>query len=259
MKTVYIAWKDAANTRAWFPIGRLDADLEQSRYLFRYTRGAKVAQVQCGFQPLDAFPVFEQLYESSELFPLFSNRVQNANRPSFKEYLQRLDFSWEAPDAIELLGMSEGKRATDNLEVFPKVERTTDGRFAMKFFMHGWRHIHPYAVQRMETLQPGEPLGVSVEVNNPKTGLAIQLLTQDYVMIGWAPRYLFQDFARIIFEGVCEVEASVARYNPPPAPPVQRLMVEFKGCWPASYEPMSAEEFQPLAPLPIEPAPLAQT
>jgi hypothetical protein len=249
MKTLFVAWKDSANTRAWYPVGRLDADVAAQRYRFRYLQGALQANRDCGFVPFDSFPQFDKNYVSAELFPLFANRLQNASRPSFQEYLRRLDFEFDAPDAInpiELLGASEGRRVTDNLEVFPKVERSVDGSFSIKFFLHGWRRIHPYAAERINALQPNERLGVSIETTNPVTTWALQIQTADYVIIGWAPRYLFEDLIHIIGEGACTVEATVARINPAPAPPGQRLMVRFRGYWPDGYEPMASENFRPL-------------
>jgi hypothetical protein len=248
MKTLFVAWKDTANTRAWFPVGRLDADVRGESYRFRYTAGATEAEKQCNFQPFDSFPNFRGDYHSSELFPFFANRLQNPNRPGFRAYLERLDIEAHGDaanvDPLEVLAMSEGRRTTDTLEVFPKVERAGDGTFAMKFFLHGWRHIHPVAEQRIATLQPEESLGVAVEVTNPVTVYAIQIHSRDNALIGWAPRYLFQDLCQVIFSGGCFVEAQVARVNPPPTPPAQRVVVAFRGCWPENFEPMSGAQFQ---------------
>lgn len=245
MKTLYVAWKDSAKTRAWFPVGRLDADVAGERYQFRYTMGAREAAQQCGFKPFDSFPHFEEDYHSSELFPFFANRVQNPQRPGLSAYLERLDL--QGPyDPLEMLAMSEGRRATDTLEIFPKVERAEDGFFAMKFFLHGWRHINPIAEQRITKLQSGESLGLSVEVTNPVTVYAIQVHTTDNLPIGWAPRYLFNDLWAVISRGGCSVEAQVSRVNPPPAPPSQRVVVTFRGCWPEGFEPMADDAFRPL-------------
>eukprot|EP01012_Entosiphon_sulcatum_P043760 TRINITY_DN58155_c0_g1_i1.p1 TRINITY_DN58155_c0_g1~~TRINITY_DN58155_c0_g1_i1.p1 ORF type:complete len:254 (-),score=26.79 TRINITY_DN58155_c0_g1_i1:441-1202(-) len=246
MKTLYVAWKDSANTRAWFPVGMLEAEVGGERYRFRYTAGATHAARQCGFKPFDSFPEFDGDYSSSELFPFFANRVQNAQRPGLKSYLERLDLHGPY-DPLEMLAMSEGRRATDTLEVFPKVERAGDGTFAMKFFLHGWRHIHPLAEERITALQPGERLGLSVEVTNPVTVYAIQIHTKDNLPIGWAPRYLFDDLWAVISRGGCSVDAQVGRVNAPPSPPSQRVVVTFRGCWPEGYEPMSGEQFRPLA------------
>lgn len=248
MKTLFVAW-NAQNALGWFPVGRLDADVAGNLYRFRYLWGAMNAAEQCGFVPFDGFPKFEQQYVSGELFPFFANRLQNVNRPSFREHLRRLDLepdANEAFDPIEVLAVSEGRRATDNLEIFPKVERLANGIFTIKFFLHGWRHIHPDGAAKILSLQTGEQLGIAIEATNPATGFAIQIQTLDRVVIGYAPRYLIEDLAQVTLQCPGQVRASVSRLNLPPAPPSQRLLVSFKGCWPVGYQPMSGEQFETL-------------
>ena len=254
MKTLFLAWQDKRlrgdhvdGTRAWFPIGRLDAEPEDSHYRFAYTRGVLQAKEKAGFQPLDAFPKFDVLYESSELFPLFQNRLISTKREDYAEYLQRLDLSPEHADPFEILAISGGGRQTDNLEVFPKIQARRDGSFSCRFFLHGWRHVNAPSQDRLNVLRPGEPLQVSIELNNPATGLAVQLETaNDYFMLGWAPRYLIQDVLRAVAGGPSNMTARVVQLNPPPAPHNQRVLVELEGRLTAGYEPMSSDEFLPL-------------
>ena len=42
-RTLFLAWQDSENTRLWFPVACLDADVEEPRYRFRYIRGAERA------------------------------------------------------------------------------------------------------------------------------------------------------------------------------------------------------------------------
>ncbi len=137
-KTLFLAWQDNEPSQAWFPIGRLDADVERSLYRFRYVGGAKRAQLEAGFPLLIEFPSLDEGYESSELFPLFQNRVMNSARPDFVDYLRYLDLS-EGADPIEILATNGGSRMTDAYEVFPKIVKDDDGNFACRFFLHGWR------------------------------------------------------------------------------------------------------------------------
>ncbi len=254
MKTLFLAWQDKRlrgdhvdGTRAWFPIGRLDAEPDDAHYRFAYTRGVLQAKEKAGFQPLDAFPKFDVLYESSELFPLFQNRLISTKREDYAEYLQRLDLSPECADPFEILAISGGGRQTDNLEVFPKIQARRDGSFSCRFFLHGWRHVNAPSQDRVNVLRPGEPLQVSIELNNPATGLAVQVETaNDYFMLGWAPRYLIQDVLRAVAGGPSNMTARVVQLNPPPAPHNQRVLVELEGRLTAGYEPMSSDEFLPL-------------
>jgi hypothetical protein len=247
MKTLFLAWQDQARTRRWFPIGRLDADVEASRFRFGYTRGAEIAHEAAGLEPLDSFPDFHGYYESSELFPLFRNRVLSEDRKDFAEYLEQLDLEPGDANPLEILALTGGERQTDNLQVFPKIERHPDGGFRSRFFLHGWRHVNESSQRRLLSLQPGDELRLAIELNNPATTLALQLQTAiDYHMVGWAPRYLVDDLFKVICESPDEIFANVVKVNPSPAPAKQRVLIEIKGRWPDDYQPMSAEEFQPL-------------
>jgi hypothetical protein len=247
-KTLFLAWQNKApnaQTREWFPVGQLDVLKPQSLYRFRYLRGAERAHHETGFEPLLDFPDFHQRYEASDLFPLFQNRVLAPGRPDFQEYLRMLDLP-EHADPIEILSVGGGYRATDSFEVFPKIERKDDGAFRCRFFLHGWRHVSEEAQRRTESLNSGDRLFVAIELTNPATQLAVQIQTEDYHVIGWAPRYLVHDLIGAIAKAPGEYRAQVVRVNPVPAPSKQRLLVELCGHWP-DYEPMTTEDFQPLA------------
>lgn len=247
MKTLFLAWQDKAGSRAWFPIGRLDAEILGGMFRFVYTRGALRAQEEAGLEPLDSFPEFNKSYESDELFPLFKNRVLDPNRQDFSQYLKQLGLSADMADPIEILSVSGGERQTDNLEVFPKMVRRDDGGFRCRFFLHGWRYVSQSAQTRLDSLRPNDPLRVAIELNNPATRLALQLQSaDDYHVLGWTPRYLVQDLVRVIAEAPGDIDVKVVRVNPVPAPAKQRVLIELSGRWPASYEPMSTEDFRPL-------------
>lgn len=250
-KTLFLAWQ-ARHNQGWFPIGRLDADVDGRNYCFRYTKGAEQAERKAGFPLLVEFPELREIYQSSYLFPLFQNRVIKPGRPDFGEYVRNLALSEEA-DPIEILSVNGGRRVTDAYEVFPKIEKQRDGSFSCSFFLHGNRHTNPDAEERVKRLKPGENLFVSLQLNNPATGLAVQIQTKDYYMIGWSPRYLARDLAVAMTETLAlekadvDYEAQVVRINPIPAPASHRVLIEFKGYF-DKHEPMSHYDFQPLVP-----------
>lgn len=246
VKTLYLAWQHKREpNRQWFPVGRLDAYIERPLYRFRYIGGAKQAQQKAGFLPLIEFPKFDEGYESSELFPLFQNRVINRARPDLADYLSYLDLR-EGADPIEILSTSGGSRVTDTYEVFPKLEKDEDGSFVCRFFLHGWRHVNESAQKRIECLEAGDQLYVTLELTNPKTGFAVQIQTaEDYYMIGWAPRYLVEDLVKAMAESPGNYCAKVVRVNPLPAPSKQRVLIEMSGRW-DEHEPMTGEDFDPL-------------
>ena len=242
MRTLFLAWQ-APSDRAWFPVGRLDADTEHSQFFFRYTKGANEAVRTAGFHPIASFPTLDSFYESSELFPMFKNRVLGSHRRDFKFYLESL--ALDTPDPIEILAISGGERQTDSFEMFPKIEKEEDGSFRCRFFLHGLRHMSDQAQKRVQFLVPGESLGVSVELSNPKYELAIQFTSHDYEFIGWAPRYIVSDLLKAINK-THDLSAHVIKINTGNVPLNRRVLVELRGVLPPDYEPMSDDVFLPL-------------
>lgn len=244
-KTLFLAWQDKKEaSRQWFPVGRLDVDVEHSRYRFRYISGAERAEKEAGFPPLIDFPQLNRDYQSSELFPLFRNRVIAPGRADRLDYLRYLDLT-ENADPVEILSVSGGSRMTDAYEVFPKIEKDVTGSFTCRFFLHGWRYVNEPARDRIARLKPEEELYVTLELTNPATKLAVQIQTTDYYMIGWAPRYLVDDLTKAMAETPDGYKAKVVRINPQPAPSKQRVLIEMSGCW-DKHEPMTGEDFKPL-------------
>lgn len=257
MKTLFLAWglhrsdvSIGSGCAYWFPIGRLDGELERSRFRFAYTRGVLAAQAQTGFQPLAAFPRLGDVYESRELFPLFQNRLISPKREDYVEYLDRLGLSPEHADPFEILAISGGCKQTDNLEVFPELQQTSrDGSFSCSFFLRGWDYLDASAQDRLQRLQADESLQVSVGLNYPATGQAVELhTTDDSLLLGCVPRYLMPDVARAVSGGHGHFRARVVRLNRPLSPRNQRALVELNGAFPAGYEPMNNEQLYSLHP-----------
>lgn len=254
MKTLFLAWgfhRSALSSESdcahWFPIGRLDGEPERSWFRFAYTRGVLAAQAESGFRPLEAFPRLGEVYESKKLFSLFQNRLISPKREDYAEYLDRLDLSPDRADPFEILAISGGGKQTDNLEVFPELQISRDGSFSCRFLLRGWEHLNPSAQTRLQHLQPDEPLRVSVALNHPAAGPAVELhTTNDSLMLGWMPRYLMRDVAQAVSRGLGHFRARVVRVNHPPSPMSQRVLVELNGVFPAGHEPMKNEQLHRL-------------
>ena len=251
MKSLFLAWqapKDSNRSRAWFPIGRLDAESSGSEVTscrFRYTGGATRAHEEVGFEPLVSFPDFKEDYLSEKLFPLFHNRVLSSKRADFPEYIEWLGLTREQADPISILSVSGGTRVTDNLQTFPKIEAGADGSFQMRFFAHGLRHLPEASRERAARLIAGEKLRVMIEVNNPATRLAVTLHADDYFMVGWAPRYLVDNLVKCIPQAP-EIEVTVVKVNHLHAPLNQSILVEYSGKTSTDHTLMSSLDFTPL-------------
>lgn len=254
MNTLFLAWglhrSDSSigvGCADWFPIGRLDGEPERGWFRFVYTRGVLAAQVQTGFQPLAAFPRLGDVYESRKLFPLFQNRLISPKREDYAEYLDRLDLSPEQADPFEILAVSGGSKQTDNFEVFPELQVSRDRSFSCRFFLCGWDYLSASSQDRLQHLQPDEPLHVSVGLNHSATSPSVVLHTTDHsLMLGWMPRYLAHDVARTVSSELGHFRARVVRVNQPPSPRSQRVLVELNGVFPAAYEPMKNEQLHRL-------------
>ena len=141
--------------------------------------------------------------------------------------------------------MTGGERQTDSFEVFPKIEKQTDDSFVCRFFLHGLRHVSDAAQHRVTSLKPGEVLGVSLELNNPKYGLAIQLTSQDYEFIGWTPRFIVGDLLNAINKNP-RLKATVVQVNADGVPLNHRVLVDLRGYLPSGVEPMTGGDFLPI-------------
>lgn len=243
-QTLFLAWQGVGANRSWFPVGRLDADVATPEYRFRYTKGAERAKEKAGFSAILSFPELTRDYRSPELFPLFRNRVMTPSRPDFPSYLETLGLDGSA-EPVAILAVNGGRRVTDNYEVFPKLVKQPDGSFTCRFLLHGSRYVSQSGQERLATLKPGDELLIALELNNPATRLAVQIQTTDYLILGWAPRYLVDDLTMAMAESSGKYAASVVRVNPQRHSLRPSLLVELSGYW-DNYEPMSGPEYQPL-------------
>ncbi len=241
MKALFVAWRPEKVSCGWRPVGRLihDGDL----YWFCYTQGAR----QPDFRPFSGMDDLEQLYESEDLFPLFANRLLSESRPEYDDYLRWSDFDPDnPPDPIVVLGVTEGIRQTDSVEVFPCPAPDAGGCYLNKFFLHGIRWAGPSALDRIAKLQAGDELLLEPEQGNQSDPYAVKVLTASRKLIGYVPRYLARDIRHLIL--TCQVpyqELAVVRVNPE-APVQNRLLCRMNSCWPDDFQPCSGEEFLPI-------------
>lgn len=232
------------NQGGWSPIGRLQ--FEDGVYRFVYTEGARTAR---GFAPFTGMEDLEQIYESEKLFPVFANRLMPESRPEYEAYLRWSGFDPASqPDPIAVLGVTEGIRRTDMIELFPCPIPDSQGCYLNKFFLHGLRYMPEAAKARVLALRPDEPLYPMLDLCNPTDTNAVALRTVegDRLMLGYVPRYLAHDVWKL-FQS-CEpdfIQVFVHRVNTD-APLQQRLLCRMHACWPDGFQPCSSEEFHPI-------------
>ncbi len=241
---LFVAWRsgDTANGH-WGPVGRLEHVV--GGYRFGYTRGA---QTFADFRPFPGMPDLEAVYESEELFPLFANRLLARSRPEYEAFLRWGGFDPNnPPDPLAVLGVTEGRRATDSLEVFPCPLPDVEGCYTNKFFLHGIRWMPPAAIERIGKLQAGEPLGLMCDFTNHYDPYAVAVRTSTEggrFWIGYVPRYLASDVRKLCLQ--CDpnvIKVTVERVNLD-APLQNRLLCRMKSCWPSDFRPCAGQEFQ---------------
>lgn len=229
--------------QGWGPVGRLE--LENGVYRYFYTHGATSLN---GFKPFPEMPGLDDVYESNELFPLFANRLLTKQRPEYEAFLGWGGFNSQTPpDPILILGVTEGKKATDSVEVFPSPVPDSQGCYFNKFFVHGLRWINPASLKRIESLEKAERLFLMPDIQNPYDENAVAIRTdKDRTMLGYVPRYLAADVSELC--GTCDlnfIELFVEQVNRD-APLQQRLLCRMHACWPNDFRPCSGPAFQPI-------------
>lgn len=183
-RRLYVTWRHPAGSI--LPVGLLTqrADSDNLIYEFAYL---KLAEQQVAFEPLPGLPDLHRRYESPRLFPVFANRQVPRERPDYDAFVQQLDLDAEA-DPFEVLARSEGRRATDRIEVFAAPTRTDD-RLVSLFFARGVRHLDG-AGQAIDALHEGDELTLVDDPDNEFNPRALLLNTRTGQAVGFAPDYL---------------------------------------------------------------------
>lgn len=228
---------------SWSPIGRLEFD--GGIYRFVYTHGARTAH---GFTPFSGMENLDEVYESEKMFPVFANRMLPESRPEYDAYLRWSGFDpANPPDPIAILGVTEGIRRTDMIELFPCPVPDERGCYLSKFFVHGLRYLPDAAKARVLMLRPDESLFPMLDICNHADADAVALRTGgEPTMLGYVPRYLAHDFRKLFRN--CQpdfIKIFVHRVNQD-APLQQRLLCRIQTCWPQGFRPCSGKEFQPI-------------
>lgn len=239
--TLFLVWQDS-ESRKWYPIGRLER--HNGDYVYSYIRGARLAIEEADFRPFDSFPKLEDHYLSTDLFPLFSNRVPPKSRPEYKDYLEWLAIAKNEDEPMALLMRSGGRRNTDAFEVIPVPEQDEQGNYIVYFFPHGLRYMETSALERIKTLNSGEHLSLVHDCDNPVDPDAIALMTEDGYKVGYCPRYLLADvWASHTDWHTGNMPVKVVRINLGDAPLQYRLLCKLT----SKIEPYHSEQFLPIS------------
>jgi len=234
-KSLYIAWNDTKN-RKWTPVGQLS--YEKDVFTFCYTQGAKQNE---NFRPFGAMKDLDKKYEAPSLFPIFENRLLGKNRPEYNKLMEWLNLTGTTPNQLDVLALTEGKRETDSLELFP-CPVMENNQYTITFFLHGLNYIAKDTSERLEKLEAEEQLYLCLDCQNEHDENAIILRTKDPISyVGYAPRYLTTDFKMLLTKNP-KMTVKVKQVNIY-APMRYKIMCTVTTPWPQDFRPCSDEAF----------------
>lgn len=234
-RRLYVAWQDPVS-RAISPVAAL-IRLEDGTYEFRYLRQADVLP---GFRPFVAFPDLHRVYRSRDLFPFFENRLPPKERSDFPAFVASLDLPVDA-DPFEILARTQGRRATDTVEVFAEPVADETCRVVVRFLVRGVRHI-PDAQDAIDDLAPRDELRVLPDPQNAVDRFAVLLRTNDVRLVGWIPAYL----TRLVHGSLAHGSGAsvvVERIGDRSGPVHHRLLCRLEADWPQPGPVLSGPEF----------------
>jgi hypothetical protein len=211
------------------------------QYRFGYLEGVREA-LAYGFQPFLAFPDLQSRYESQTLFPFFANRVLPTTRPDYLESLTAVGLDVQDASVAEVLGRTNGRRATDRIETILVPVPDARGRYRTHFFLRGVNHASG-AEAVIATLAPDERLTIAKDPGNPYNPRARQLHARGH-KLGFVPDYLVDDLDALESAGIVPGVFG-ERSNLPPQPAHYRLLCRIDGEWPPGFVPFQDPQFAP--------------
>lgn len=228
---VTVRVEDPRNThRRYRHVGFLDC--HEGRYSFRYVRAAGN---EPGFLPLLGFPDLKRVYTSSEMFPLFAERIMSARRPDRERYLNALDLA-PSSEPWEILVRSGGRRAGDAIEVMPQPVVDPGGRTSCLFLVHGVRHRGPEASDAISRFRVGDALVLRWEEATP-----VLVLNDSQVELGYVPDPLVE-YVHAVMERAGH-RLTVVRANGPEVGAHLRLLVRLEGSVDPAYRPFDEDVY----------------
>lgn len=241
IEELILSWQNPRN-REWLPVGKLKYLNEN--FTFNYTLGAKKYD---DFVPFGQMIDLEAKYTSTELFPLFKNRLLSKSRPEYEKYLNWIDLE-KSNTPFEELARTEGIRATDSLQLFA-VPHKKNGKYEVTFFSHGIKYMPNSVIDKLNDMKQKDKLYLMKDIQNQKDSLALVIRTDDPMeLVGYCPTFFVKDFNKLIEKnGADQVNVSVVKTNPD-SPFQFKLLCKLSTSWPKDFVPFKDGMFDDIGP-----------
>lgn len=217
-----VIWQNE-KSRSFHAVGLLEFDGN----LFRFSYAPGVNSIE-GFEPFAEFGSFKRVYESPELFDFFARRFPVAADPSFHSVLEALGLSRREATPAELLKFPF-LTPSDPVQIVPEPSTQPNGEVEGTFLVSGVRYAdaesNGIAARIVERLQPGDPLVVQAEPDNPVNPEALAISVEGQ-RLGYLPNFLLGDVAELKHQGR-SVRFQVERANGPDTDWHLRLLARF--------------------------------
>ncbi len=235
MNKLFVAWQQPVSGE-WIPVASLER--YDNGYRFFYTQGVLRAR---NFRPVGGMDKLDFVYESTALFPLFSNRLISKSRPEFKDYLRWLGLEAMGNDPMAMLALTGGIRGTDSIELFQPPLLDAVGQYSVDFFVRSLSHLPKSTIEHIVTLVPDSKLFVMKDCQNSFDSMALALRSDaPPVLVGYCPKYYVKDLGILLSDKGSELQVRVKCINKD-APLNMRLLCTISAKAPAGFLPLGNE------------------
>lgn len=214
-KSLLVIWKNKY-TSLYYHIGTLS--FYKNKYHFSYTYGSQSTRsvheaIKAGYKLHPAFPKIDYSYESENLFETFNQRVPNASRVGYKDFLEDYGLSANA-DRMDVLQATRGVIANDPYS-FEQPLRLYGEKLISSFYINGMRHFSEIADQWTDLVKEGDKLSLLMD-NNIQDPYAIKVLVNK-VEIGFVPGIYSQALYSLLTRDV-KLDITVKKIRPDYSP-----------------------------------------
>ena len=190
---LYLIWKSPSDGQQYV-VGELT---KNGKYEFEYCKQIDDA-IEQGFTLLLPFQNKDVVYQSDELFGVFSSRLPDRKRKDMDKILKK--YSMDHFNEYQLLKRSGARLPIDNLYFVDPIS-ISDNEIKRYFFLAGVRHYlgcNGSDCRKTIDVSVGEEIYLECESDNVKDKYAVKLCNSNGEKLGYIPRYHSESISKLI-------------------------------------------------------------